>query len=215
MNNKLLQTVLKKFKNEIYSIYNSTESDEIILDSFEIDINCLNFIRIKKIDYFDIFFELAKIKIENNNFDDFISNELAKNYLSCESFKSFQKYILDYFDLNTGKYLDNVFNNIDELLENEILEDEIFEDDAILDKKLNSDNNESDEESQYINITLDEAIKINNLRKNQLDALDKAKKDNWASGINNQCTGAGKTIIMMSNINNHYNLNKKNNIGKI
>ena len=238
METNILSVTLEKFKKEIESIFNASEPDDVILDSYEINLDCLNFIRTKKINYFIILFIMVIDEIKSGNFYSFIIEDLEKFYKSKNDneqfklFKSFQQYMLDYFGLNTGKYIcDDLETEIDES-DNESDKESDKEFDKESDKKFdkefdaksntntdldtNANTNLDTNESEYIDqITLADAIKIKELRKNQSDALNNTIKQNFVSGVHNQCTGAGKTMIMMGNISNHYKLDPVKNKGRL
>ncbi len=198
---------LNHINKEIKQIRDNDDNDtlETILDSYEFDKHCYDFITNKDDNYFKLFFSLVEMKLKETKYDlDLSFNELKEYDNKNKSYKSFLNYVVD--NLNYG---------IDEDIDSDSDNDSDNDD---------SDYNNSDDENvnndQLDDITQKELMKdakYKELRENQKLARENNIKQNFCSGIHNQVTGAGKSIIMLLTINDHYQkeLNNKNNQNKL
>lgn len=78
-----------------------------------------------------------------------------------------------------------------------------------------TDNHKDDDTNDIIEIEQEELIKFEDLRKNQEIARKNNKKYNFSSGIHNQITGSGKSIIILLTINDHYLMDIERNKSKV
>jgi len=193
---KYILDEIKKLKNEI----ENGESEEIIIDSYEIDKDCYDFINIKDEDYFKIFFDLLKMYFKEEKYK--LDNVILKLEYDKKNikYKSFIKFVKNNFDILQIKKLNKIKNKCEVDSDNES-DNEVY----------NEDCNEDDNIEEEIEI-MDTNVKEFKLRNNQIIARNNNKKNNYCSGIHNQVTGAGKSIIMMLTINDHYNLYKNFNL---
>ena len=186
---------IKKIKNEIEKEEDSVES---IIDSYEIDRDCYDFIDSKDEFYFKLFIELVKAYYKEEQFKlDNVIIRLKDYDKKNKEYQSFLNFIKDGFNILQINKLNKIKNN-------------------------NSDDSDSDSEAQaYNDDNLDELDTIKQkdiienkfkLRDNQTLARENNKKNNFCSGIHNQVTGAGKSLLMMLTIYDHYLLNKNNNL---
>lgn len=88
---------LEKIKKEIKNIIDiKDEKIEIILDSYEIDLACYNFIKSKDESWFNLFYKLLEIYLKNtNNIDEAIDEAIIeiKTYETNKLYQSFIKFI--------------------------------------------------------------------------------------------------------------------------
>ena len=182
---------IKKIKSEI----ENDESEEIILDSYEIDKNCYDFINSKDEFYFKLFIELIKAYCKEEKFNiDKVITRLKDYEKKNNKYQSFINFIKDNFNILQINKLNK-----------------------IKDKQHDSDSDsESETETEDDNLDEIDIVKqkdiIDNkfkLRDNQTIARENNKKNNFCSGIHNQVTGAGKSLLMMLTIYDHYNLNQE------
>lgn len=174
--------MIENLKQEILNIKNNVnnETEEILTDSYEIDISCLEFIRKNTIEWYDFFFDVLKSVIEKNeNNIELSMNELLKYNLNKPSYKTF----IDFIKNELTKY--TIIKNI---------EDEKI----IIIQKI--ENNPQT---------------FKGLRNNQIIARNSNILNNFSSGVHNQIMGAGKSIIMLLTIRDHYCLNKTLNDGML
>jgi len=180
---------IKKIKNEI----ENEESEEIILDSYEIDKNCYDFINSKDEFYFKLFIELIKAyyKEEKFNIDNVITRlkEYDKKNKKYQSFLNFIKNEFDILQINKLNKIKDKQHDSESDSETETEDDNLDEIDIVKHKDI-----------------IDNKFK---LRDNQTIARENNKKNNFCSGIHNQVTGAGKSLLMMLTIYDHYLLNQK------
>ena len=182
---------IKKIKSEI----ENDESEEIILDSYEIDKNCYDFINSKDEFYFKLFIELIKAYCKEEKFNiDKVIIRLKDYDKKNNKYQSFINFIKDNFNILQINKLNK-----------------------IKDKQHDSDSDsESETETEDDNLDEIDIVKqkdiIDNkfkLRDNQTIARENNNKNNFCSGIHNQVTGAGKSLLMMLTIYDHYNLNQE------
>lgn len=182
---KYIYDEIKKIKDEI----ENDETEDIIIDSYEINKDCYDFIYTKDEFYFKMFIDLLKMYIKEEKYK--IENVILK---------------LKDYDKKNKKYqsfLDFIKDNFNILQIKKYIPDSETDSDSDYDTDIDSEDDEI------------EIIDINNkfeLRENQIIARENNKKNNFSSGIHNQVTGAGKSIIMMLTINDHYNLNNNCNL---
>lgn len=185
---------LEKIKKEIKNIIDiKDEKIEVILDSYEIDDDCYNFIKSKDESWFNLFYKLLEIYLKNsNNVDEAITE--IKTYETNILYQSFIKFICE-------ELKNNIINAV-----------------AKIDDNTNDDNTNDDnfnDTNDIVEIEQEELIKFEGLRKNQEIARENNKKNNFSSGIHNQITGSGKSIIILLTINDHYLMNVEKNKGRI
>jgi len=184
---------IKKIKEEILD---ETDIDEI-LDSFEIDKNCYEYIDDKDEIFFRIFCDLLKSYFREEKYK--IDNVFIKfkDYdKKNNKFKSFLTFIKDNFNILQINKLNKIKNN------------KSYD----LDSDSNTDLEIEDDNFDELYIIKPEDVQENKfkLRDNQTIARENNKKNNFCSGIHNQVTWAGKSLLMMLTINDHYILNKNN-----
>jgi len=180
---------IKKIKSEI----ENDESEEIILDSFEIDKNCYDFINSKDEFYFKLFIELIKAYFKEEKFNiDKVITRLKDYDKKNNKYQSFINFIKDNFNIlqinKLNKIKDKHHDSESETETEDDNLDEIDDIDIVKQKDI-----------------IDNKFK---LRDNQTIARENNKKNNFCSGIHNQVTGAGKSLLMMLTIYDHYLLNK-------
>ena len=185
---------IKKIKNEI----ENDELEEIILDSYEIDKDCYDYIDSKDEFYFKLFIELVKAYFKEDKLK--INKVIArlKDYdKKNKKYLSFLNFVEDGFNILQINKLNKIKNNKSD------------DSDSDSNTDLEIDDNDNLDE---LDIIKPEDIQENKfkLRDNQTMARDNNKKNNFCSGIHNQVTGAGKSLLMMLTINDHYILNKNN-----
>lgn len=197
---KNIDKIHKEIKEILDSILQKIDM-EIILDSHEIDRECYNYIKKKDMIYFKMLFDIIKKAGEKDNFNIDLSLKEVKKYdVNNKSYQSLLSFIKEKYD---------IFNNLKKkVILNFSDFSDFSEDEEILDKKI-LDEKFIDEE--IIDIKLKDIQNYNGLRKNQELAQKNNISNNFSSGIHNQVTGAGKSVIMMLTINDHYKLNKNNN----
>ena len=112
---------------------------------------------------------------------------------------------------NEGKSLEELVKNNFNILQinklNKIKNDnkDVLSD---TDTDSNSDNDLDDDlDNDLLNIKQEDIIDKFKLRENQTLARQNNIKNNFGSGIHNQVTGAGKSLLMMLTINDHYQKN--------
>ena len=186
---------LEKIKKEIKDIIDIKDEEiEIILDSYEIDSDCYNFIKSKDESWFNLFYKLLEIYLKNsNNIDEAISE--IKLYEKNNLYQSFIKFICEEFKKNT-------FNDLIKIDDN-------------TNNKINNTGDTLNNTNDIIEIEQEELIKFEGLRKNQQMARENNIKNNFSSGIHNQITGSGKSIIILLTINDHYEKDIEKNKGKM
>jgi superfamily II DNA or RNA helicase len=190
---KELKIQIEYLTKEIFNIKENVEnvSLDIILDSYEITENCYKFISSKDNLWFTLFIKNLEMTLKEYEYD--INNginELKSYDMKNHFYQSFICYI-----------------------ENEIKKYHILKIENINDYE-HENNVECD---NVLEINQEELIKTENfegLRKNQELARENNKKYNFCSGVHNQITGAGKSIIAMLTINDHNEMMKENN-GKL
>ena len=83
-------------------------------------------------------------------------------------------------------------------------------------KKINKENDEENQEDNnkdpVINIPLEDIIKFDEFRNNQIKAIDETILENYISGVHDQIMGAGKTFVILKLIWEHYKKYKDNQI---
>ena len=109
--------------------------------------------------------------------------------MNNESYQSLISYISD--ELNKYIITENINDDENIIIDNENIPIEINQEDLIVNRKFEG------------------------FRKNQELARTNNIKQNFKSGVYNQVTGAGKSIIMMLTINDHYEINKDSTNGKL
>lgn len=180
--------LVKEINNIKANINN--DSVETILDSYEISELCYNFIISKDNLWFKFFFKNIEMSLKESELS-IVFNELKLYDNKNKSYQSFVNYIENEF---------TKFDIIDEL-------------GKIPKEDINSDNTDSEDELG-IEIAKEELMndaKFEGLRNNQKLARESNIKQKFVSGIHNQVTGSGKSIIMMLTINDHNSELKKNN----
>lgn len=202
MDNQTFVKKIDKIHNEIKEILDAILKKidiDTILDSHEIDKECYNYIKIKDFTHFTMFSELIKMlgNQEKYNFENIIK-KMQTYDVNNKDYKSFLSFIKEKYDML------NVAN-----FKKVIIDDSDSEDDTDDDSEDNSDDEE------IIDVKLKDVYKYEGLRKNQEIAQKNNITNNFSSGVHNQVTGAGKSIIMMLTINDHYKLNKKGNNGRL
>jgi superfamily II DNA or RNA helicase len=190
---KRIDYIISEINQIKKTILNDNEDIETILDSYEIDKRCYDYIDSKDEMYFKLFADILKMYFKKfNNIDDvFVKlKDYDKKNLKYHSFLNFLKSNFNIFQVK------------------KIKDDELYDDsDSESDSDLDDDN--------IVDIKKEDAIVNFGLRKNQEDAREANKKNNFCSGIHNQVTGAGKSLLMMLTIYDHYNMNKEINNGKL
>ena len=185
---------IKKIKNEI----ENDELEEIILDSYEIDKDCYDYIHSKDEFYFKLFIELVKAYFKEDKLK--INKVIArlKDYdKKNKKYLSFLNFVEDGFNILQINKLNKIKNNKSD------------DSDSDSNTDLEIDDNDNLDELDIIKPKDIQENKFK-LRDNQTMARDNNKKNNFCSGIHNQVTGAGKSLLMMLTINDHYILNKNN-----
>jgi len=83
-------------------------------------------------------------------------------------------------------------------------------------KKINKEDDEENQEDNnkdpVINIPLEDILKFDGFRNNQIKAINETKSQNYISGVHDQIMGAGKTFIILKLIWEHYKKYKHNQI---
>jgi superfamily II DNA or RNA helicase len=169
--------LIDEIHKELIYIHNSTDPEEIIIDSFEITKECLDYIKSKDLIFIKLLIELIKSYIIINQ-----EKTLALIISELHKYSGFDKTFIDYIESN----MDATINSSDDL------------DDLISDEEELDDTEELDDVEEYIDI---EDSKLN---KNQIEAINNMIKQDFKSGIVNQSVGAGKSFIMLNGINEHY-----------
>ena len=198
---KKLKERIEYLKKEISNIKENVENEplDIILDSYEITENCYKFISSKDKLWFTMFIKNLEMTLKEFEYD--INNginELKSYDMKNETYQSF----INYVENEIKKYVTLKMENINK--EDENKEDENKED-------------ENKEDENMLEINEEELIKTDKFegfRKNQELARENNKNGNFCSGVHNQITGAGKSIIAMLTINDHNEKMKENN-GKL
>ncbi len=193
---------IDKIYNEIKDILDAILKKidmEIILDSHEIDTECYNYIKIKDYTHFKMFSKLIKMlgNQEKYNFENIIK-KMQKYDVNNKDYKSFLSFVKEKYDMLNISNFKKIVIDESESEDDTDSEDETF-----------------DDEEEIIDVKLKDIQKYTGLRKNQEIAQKNNISNNFSSGIHNQVTGAGKSLIMMLTINDHNKLNKKNNNGKL
>jgi superfamily II DNA or RNA helicase len=184
---------IKKIKEEILD---ETDIDEI-LDSFEIDKNCYEYIDDKDEIFFRIFCDLLKSYFREEKYKiDNVFTKFKDYDKKNNKFNSFLTFIKDNFNILQINKLNKIKNN------------KSYDSDS----DSNTDLEIEDDDFYELDIIKPEDVQENKfkLRDNQTIARENNKKNNFGSGIHNQVTGAGKSLLMMLTINDHYILNKNN-----
>ena len=186
---------IKKIKNEI----ENDELAEIILDSFEIDKDCYDYIDSKEEIYFKLFIELVKAYFKEDKFKlDKVITRLKDYDKKNKKYLSFLNFVEDGFNILQINKLNKIKNNKSD------------DSDSDSNTDLEIDDNDNFDELDIIQPKDIQENKFK-LRDNQTMARDNNKKNNFCSGIHNQVTGAGKSLLMMLTIYDHSILNKTNN----
>ena len=184
---------IKKIKNEI----ENDELEETILDSFEIDKDCYDYIDSKDEFYFKLFIELVKAYFKEDKFKlDKVITRLKDYDKKNKKYLSFLNFVEDGFNILQINKLNKIKNN------------KSYDSDS----DSNTDLEIEDDNFDELDIIKPEDVQENKfkLRDNQTIARENNKKNNFCSGIHNQVTGAGKSLLMMLTINDHYTQNKNN-----
>jgi superfamily II DNA or RNA helicase len=182
---------IKKIKEEILD---GTDIDEII-DSFEIDKNCYEYIDDKDEIFFRMFCDLLKLYFKEEKYkSDNVFTKFKDYDKKNNKFKSFLMFVKDNFNILQINKLNKIKNDN---------KDDISDTDT----DSNSDNDLDDD---LLDIKQEDIVDKFKLRENQTLARQNNIKNNFGSGIHNQVTGAGKSLLMMLTINDHYILNKNN-----
>ncbi len=192
MKEKELKERIDYLIKDILNIKENVENEplDIILDSYEIIENCYKFILSKDKLWFTMFIKNLEMTFKEFEYD--INNginELKSYDMKNESYQSF----ISYVEKEIKKYVVLKVENI------------------------NGHDENNDEDENVLEINQEELIltdKFKGFRKNQESARENNKKGNFCSGVHNQITGAGKSIIAMLTINDHNEIMKENN-GKL
>ena len=197
-----MERKIEKIKKEINNILSlKDESIDVILDSYEIEIECYEFINSRDETWLAMFYKILEISLkEKNNIQETIK-ELKAYEENNMKYQSFIKYIERELK---KEYMINETNEKEILEESEKNEEKLEE---ILDEELKKNNT--------IEINQEELQKFKGFRENQKIARENNIKQNFSSGIHNQVTGAGKSLILLLTINDHNKKEKKNNKGKL
>lgn len=195
---------LDKIKKEIKNISDIKDVKiEIILDSYEIDLNCYNFIKSRDESWFKLFYTVLEIYLKDYvNIDDAVSE--IKTYDTCNLYQSFIKFICEELKNNHSTIVEKIHDGTDNEIDNGI--------DNGIDNEID---NEINNGADNIEIEQEEIIKFEGLRKNQKTARDNNIKNNFTSGIHNQITGSGKSIIILMTMSDHYEKDITKNKGRI
>ena len=194
---------IKNAEKEMHDIMNAIEEkqdDKIIFDSYDtLNTQILKIIKEKDNKWNTKFFKVVKndlIKLLEEKTE--IKFQDIRNYLE-NKFESLEKrQLIDYIvDLICCDY--DKFSN----KKNKQIKDD------------NDENEENPEEiikDPVINIPLEEIIKIDGFRNNQIKAINNTTLQNYISGVHDQIMGAGKTFIILKLIWQHYKKYKDNKI---
>ena len=183
-----------KLENLITDVLNikenkNNETLDIILDSYEIIEKCYNFILTKDKLWFNMFIKNIEMTLKelNYNINDVI-NELNNYDINNDEYQSFIIYVENEIKKYTIERMEN--------------------------KYFESDEEIKCEDENILEIDQEELLKIDmfdGFRKNQEIARENNKKGNFVSGIHNQITGAGKSIISLLTIKDHNEKMENNN----
>ena len=167
-----------------------------ILDSYEIDKSCYYFINNNDKDYFELLIKLLKAYYKDTQNINESCDMIKTINKDKKGFQSFMTFV--------NNKLNEVIININESTDEE-------DDD--------SDDETLDEIDEGLGDYIIKPTDVIKLRYNQEVGRIGNKKNNFKSGVHWQITGAGKSILIMMTINDHYKLDfeldpKKNN-GKL
>jgi hypothetical protein len=187
---------IDKLYNEIVQIKKCMMDDNNdlndILDSYEIDKKCYYFIENSDHTYFQMFRDLLKVYFKETKNIVQALDKIKLYNKDNQHFRSFLLYVNDYFDFCNNKFI----------IKNDDVNDE--------------DDEEDDEEYEdYIDENVVKPKDIIKLRYNQEIARVNNKKNNFNSGIHCQVTGAGKSLLIMMTVNDHYSTSTKKNKGRL
>lgn len=190
----------EKEMRDILDAINDEEDEKIIFDSYDtLNTSILRLIKEKDNIWITKFFKVVK--------NDLITMLEEKKELKLRDIRD---YLEDkYEDIEKRQLIDFVVD----LICNDCNKFYLKKNNkTIKEESEKQEEQEDDNNDPVINIPLEEVIKFDGFRKNQIKAIEETLKQNYLSGVHDQIMGAGKTFIILKLIWEHYKKFKENKI---